>query len=81
MKINISGVELPQWSGESQQQSLPIVWLVGMRNVGKSTLGRQAAEILGFDFIDLDDALQLDINGYVEQNGWEAFRKVMRGEQ
>jgi len=52
----------------------PLV-LVGMRNVGKTTLGRAAATRLGRPFVDLDEAFPFDIKAFVEKHGWDAFRQ------
>lgn len=35
----------------------PVVALVGMRGAGKTTLGRNGAELLGFGFKDLDEVI------------------------
>lgn len=54
------------------------VVLIGMRGVGKTTLGKGAAESLGFDFEDLDRTLEKDVGmtcrDFVAAHGWEAFR-------
>eukprot|EP01043_Picozoa_sp_COSAG02_P023789 COSAG02_NODE_1280_length_13477_cov_9.042906_8_plen_235_part_00 len=54
------------------------VVLIGMRGVGKTTLGKGAAEALGFDFEDLDRTLEEDVGmtcrDFVAAHGWEAFR-------
>lgn len=52
--------------------------IVGMRGAGKTTLGRYAAEVLGFKFIDVDhyfeDSLQTTIVEFINTWGWEQFR-------
>eukprot|EP00434_Breviolum_minutum_P025283 symbB.v1.2.022337.t1/scaffold1934.1/size95668/3 len=59
----------------------PVVALIGMRGAGKTTLGRGVAEILGFDFDDLDEVITRTASGklppeIVKAEGWEAFRKL-----
>ena len=34
------------------------VFLIGFMGVGKTTLGRRVAEVLGYDFVDLDQAIE-----------------------
>ena len=41
---------------------LPVAVLVGMRGAGKSSAGRAAARILGWDFVDMDVALEVTPN-------------------
>ena len=51
----------------------------GMRGTGKTTLGKQLAEALGWDFVDIDQLIELKLNTkidqFVKENGWDAFRK------
>ena len=55
----------------------PLV-LVGMMGVGKSTIGRKLAQVLGFDFADADDeiveAAQMSIAEIFEAHGEADFR-------
>lgn len=55
----------------------PLV-LVGMMGVGKSTIGRRLAHLLGFDFADADDeiveAAQMPISEIFDQFGESYFR-------
>src|SRR5690606_23602600 len=55
----------------------PIV-LVGMMGVGKSTVGRKLAQLLGLPFVDADDeieaAAQMSVAEIFEQFGEEYFR-------
>ncbi len=57
-----------------------IIFLVGARGSGKSTVGRKVAEYLTWSFSDTDDVLQArmgcSIAHMVEHFGWEAFRKA-----
>ncbi|HEX4120295.1 MAG TPA: shikimate kinase [Verrucomicrobiae bacterium] len=54
--------------------------LVGFMGVGKSSVGRLAAELLHFEFIDTDEWIQAQtgktIPDIFAQNGEEAFRKL-----
>ncbi|QSL66518.1 hypothetical protein MERGE_000898 [Pneumocystis wakefieldiae] len=55
------------------------IFLIGMRGVGKTTLGHLAADFLGRKFIDLDSIIEEDINTtileFIEKYSWDAFRK------
>jgi len=59
-------------------QSEATIWLVGMRGVGKSTLGRQVAKTLGRAFIDLDQIFEIrhgvKIRAFVQRHSFRAFR-------
>lgn len=52
--------------------------IVGMRGVGKTTLGQYAAEVLGFKFIDVDqyfeETLQTTVFDFINTWGWDQFR-------
>ncbi|KAF0709617.1 Aste57867_5842 [Aphanomyces stellatus] len=56
------------------------VYLIGMRGVGKTSLGKHAGAALGMAWIDMDDFLEahftsgLSIKEYVATHGWAAFR-------
>lgn len=55
----------------------PPLVLVGMRGVGKTTLGRALAARTGAVFVDVDErfvALHGPIAAFVTQHGWPAFR-------
>ena len=56
-----------------------IISLVGMTGCGKTSIGRRLADILGADFIDLDEEI-VKRRGEVKQifatEGEEAFRKI-----
>jgi len=55
-----------------------IIYLVGARASGKSTIGRQLAEKLSYSFVDTDiyllESTKLTIAEIVEREGWEGFR-------
>jgi len=51
--------------------------LVGFRATGKSSVGRQLAEQLGVDFLDMDQVLTTrhgEISRVVAEHGWDFFR-------
>jgi shikimate kinase len=57
-----------------------IIALVGMPGSGKSTVGRQLARQLGFDFVDSDTVIEqklgMPIRDWFAQQGEEAFRDI-----
>lgn len=57
-----------------------VVYLIGSRGSGKTTIGRLLAEKLGYPFIDLDqflcDQAGETIAEIVARDGWSAFRKL-----
>lgn len=53
------------------------VIVIGMRGAGKSHLGAAAARNLGVTFVDMDMHFEKRVEpiaGFVEKNGWPAFR-------
>lgn len=56
------------------------IFLVGMPSSGKSTLGRQLAKSLGYEFVDLDARIEIaegkKISEIFALNGEEYFRKA-----
>jgi len=58
------------------------IFLIGMMGSGKTTLGRQLAERLGYTFVDLDEYLVQrqgqSINQIFELHGQEHFRRLER---
>ena len=56
------------------------IFLIGMPSSGKSTLGRQLAKSLGYEFIDLDSRIETTEGKKIAEifalNGEEYFRKV-----
>ena len=63
-------------------RSAPGIYLVGFMGSGKSTVGRQLAERLGWRFVDLDAEIELEagkpIARIFEEQGEPAFREVER---
>jgi shikimate kinase len=57
--------------------------LIGFRATGKSSVGKILARTLGRHFIDMDKLLiseaGRDIAAWVEQDGWDSFRKAESG--
>ena len=57
--------------------SFPVVTLIGMRGVGKSSIGT-VAKFLGWKVIDLDRIIEslvhMPISSFVKKYGWAAFR-------
>ena len=57
-----------------------ILFLVGFMGCGKSTAGRRLADRLGFDFVDLDEAITeyvgMSINEMFARYGESEFRKI-----
>ncbi|RQM18914.1 hypothetical protein B5M09_007675 [Aphanomyces astaci] len=49
------------------------IYLIGMRGVGKTSLGKHAASALGLHWIDMDELNSNNIE-YVAVHGWAAFR-------
>lgn len=58
----------------------PVVVIVGLPGVGKSTIGRRAASRLGWDFLDLDASIEAgegrSIRDIFAVEGEEAFRTI-----
>ena len=58
------------------------LYLIGYRCSGKTTLGRILADMLGWDFEDMDDRFVaeqgISISSFVRLNGWEVFRTLER---
>lgn len=57
-----------------------LIFLVGLMGAGKTTLGRQLAQELGYTFVDLDDYIvqreNRSIADIFEQEGQERFREI-----
>lgn len=79
--IKLEGVDLEQegpLNDESAQLGQKSIFIIGMRGVGKTTAGGWAANILGWQFIDLDAQLESDrectIPELIQERGWDGFR-------
>ena len=55
------------------------IFLIGMRGVGKTTLGKLLASELGYQFVDLDNLFESVYNihpsEFISRNGWSEFRE------
>jgi shikimate kinase len=58
------------------------IFLIGFMGCGKTTIGKQLAERLGLQFIDMDDYIVENqgrtINKIFEEDGEETFRQIER---
>ena len=56
-----------------------IIFLIGFRAVGKTTVGRQLADRLGFSFLDTDvlicEKKGSSVHDIVKAEGWDGFRR------
>lgn len=56
-----------------------IIFLIGFRAVGKTTVGRKLAERLGFAFVDTDvlicEKKGATVDAIVQAEGWDGFRR------
>jgi shikimate dehydrogenase len=72
-----AGIER-QHAGFPPPECKPLA-LIGMRAVGKTTLGRALARALGFDFVDADEALT---EAYLDENpdsAWSTPGQILQG--
>ena len=78
--IKMEGVDLeqPKSNQSSHEEGRKSIYLIGMRGAGKSTMGKWAAGILDFPFIDLDSHLERELGKtipeMIHESGWESFR-------
>lgn len=77
--VGLEGVTLAKTVAKAQPAlAKPSVFIVGMRGAGKTHLGAQAANHLGYEFIDLDQLLEKELDTTIPQliadKGWEHFR-------
>ena len=56
------------------------IYLTGFMGSGKSTIGEILANVLGYDFVDLDELIQarlgMTISDFFKQEGERAFRNI-----
>jgi shikimate kinase len=59
-----------------------LIFLVGFMGAGKSSVGRAVAELIGFDFLDLDEIIESragkTISAIFAEEGEAAFRRMER---
>lgn len=77
--INECGIEIK--SPQPKKKRIESIIIVGMRGVGKSTLGMKLSEEIGWNFIDLDCLIQEDLHvsslsEWIIANGIENFRNL-----
>jgi len=57
-----------------------LIFLIGYRGVGKTTIGRHLAQSLNWAFVDTDDLIvrrqETTITAIVEEGGWQEFRRL-----
>lgn len=76
----LEGVDLEagEASSDAKRGSDRSMFIIGMRGAGKTTTGRLAAAVLGWQFLDLDEHLEetagQTIPEIIKASGWEGFR-------
>lgn len=57
-----------------------LIFLIGFRAVGKTTIGKELADRLGFEFVDTDMEIcrqqNATVRQIVDQSGWPKFRRL-----
>ena len=75
---------MAQLPGKPPRTRPHLIVLVGFMGAGKTTVGRELAKILRWDFVDLDDVIELNEGRTVQEifagGGEEFFRQVERRE-
>lgn len=68
------------FSAQMKEANKSRLYLIGFMGVGKTTIGRQLAAKLGYDFVDLDDVFEqkykLSIERFFAKYGEELFRQL-----
>ena len=56
------------------------ITLIGMAGAGKSTIGKQLAKLLDFNFLDgdliIEERINQSIQNFLDQHGWKEFTKI-----
>jgi pentafunctional AROM polypeptide len=72
-------MEKPECGSDLKPVSQQSIFVIGMKGVGKTTIGKSLAELLSWTFIDLDQALEkqsgMSCPEFVHQFNWEEFRR------
>lgn len=68
-------------SGNANRSNADTIFVIGMRGAGKTTAGRWIADILGMDFIDLDEDIEREAAASIPEiihgpSGWDGFRAM-----
>lgn len=62
----------------AEDTGIPSLVIIGMRGVGKTTLGRAASRALGLTFVDMDEYLEAQVGQSIPEiingSGWDTFR-------
>ncbi|KAF8918139.1 type I 3-dehydroquinase-domain-containing protein [Mucidula mucida] len=79
LSVAPSRASSPTTTSQNYSRRASIV-LIGMRGVGKTTLGTLAAKALGWELLDTDQILEkqqrMSISDFIAKHGWEEFRKA-----
>lgn len=74
--LTITGHSFPSSVAKLQYASA----IIGMRGIGKSTLGEICASRVGYRFVDLDKSIEestaMKIDQIIRDCGWEGFRRI-----
>ncbi|KAI9761575.1 MAG: hypothetical protein M4579_000967 [Chaenotheca gracillima] len=77
-KAKLAGHDVERSHGSKRKPSNRSIFVIGMRGVGKTTMGGLAAREMGWPFQDLDAQLEKDtgisIPELIKKSGWEGFR-------
>ncbi|KAI9293199.1 Pentafunctional AroM protein [Neoconidiobolus thromboides FSU 785] len=82
LNVPLSGYDIqPHHDIHSNQVDInKSIILIGMRGVGKTTLGEYLADDLGYQFLDLDyefeKVYKVPVKQLVAEKGWEEFRQL-----
>ncbi|KAK6355411.1 3-dehydroquinate dehydratase (3-dehydroquinase) [Orbilia brochopaga] len=78
--VHLRGHEVKEKKRTADNTNYSSIVLIGMRGVGKTTMGLWASRILNIPLIDLDNLLEQEtgktIPQIIEESGWEGFRKL-----
>lgn len=76
--VELEGLDVENATQKKLSLTNGSMFIIGMRGAGKTTVGDWAAQILGFQFVDLDTRLEetsgQSISQIIANVGWEGFR-------